>query len=541
MLRLRLILWYSFLVFLTISAIGLFQYYKIQQSLFEALDASLVEDARTTLTLISTLPQNTNPQEARIHGEVHSAKSLRDLVDNAISEVPDSLKGTELADRVVSEIIDQVLAELSFQDSGGRMADPLDAIVERSVSSRRNNMVEIYGVDRDSGAHAREISYFRTANLGTDTMMRSVRPHLEKVSSDTTASYSTIRFQRERVRIARAHNERFDVYVGYPITDIEQNLARVRDSYYIGIPLALAISILGGLWLARKALRPIEQIADTAREISAKNLSQRIDLPGKTDKELVTLTETLNSMFERLEASFQQISQFTSDASHELKTPLAIMKGEIEQAERHLEKANTLAPEEARAVLGSVMEEIDRMQRIVEGLLLLSRTDDRKLPLDREEIVLYDYLTALGEDATILAEERGLALECDFDPLAKHIKVFVDPTRLYQVVMNLLDNALKYTPQGGHVTLFLRRSSEGIAFGVSDTGIGIAAEDLPKIFHRFFRTDEARTGPHQDGARSLGLGLTIVKSVIEAHGGTIAVESKLGTGTRFTVTMPVLG
>ncbi|MDP4198529.1 MAG: ATP-binding protein [Bacteroidota bacterium] len=545
MLRLRLILWYSLLVFLTISAIGLFQYYKIRESLFDALDISLIEDARTTLTLISTLPANTNPHEAQIHGELHAASSLRDLVDHAISEVPATARGTELADRVVSEIIDQVLAELSFQDSTGRMADPLDAIVERSVSSRRNNLVEIYGVAREASGRTHEESFFRTANLGEDTIMRAVRPRRERISSDTTAAYSTIHFRGDRVRVARAHNARFDVYVGYPITDIEQSLASVRSSFYIGIPLALAISILGGLWLARKALRPIEQIADMAREIGAKNLSQRIDLPGKTDHELVILTETLNSMFERLEGSFAQISQFTSDASHELKTPLAIMKGEIEQTERHLEAAaaqgSTLDPNETRNVLASVMEEIDRMQRIVDGLLLLSRADDRQLPLDREELGLYDYLSALGEDGAILAEERGLTLNYDFDPGARYIRVYVDPTRLYQVVMNLLDNALKYTPKGGSVTLFLRRRDMNVEFGVSDTGIGIAAEDLPKIFRRFFRTDEARTGPHDDTARSLGLGLAIVKSVVEAHGGTIAVESQLGRGTRFTITMPAMG
>src|ERR1035437_8583246 len=185
MLRLRLILWYSFLVFLTISTIGLFQYYKIRQSLFEALDVSLIEDARTTLTLISALPVTENPHEAQIHGELHAASSLRELVDHAISEVPDSLKGTELADRVVSEIIDQVLAELSFQDSGGRTVDPLDAIVERSVSSRRNNLVEIYGVARDSVGRTHEQSYFRTANLGADTIMRAVRPRQERMSTDT--------------------------------------------------------------------------------------------------------------------------------------------------------------------------------------------------------------------------------------------------------------------------------------------------------------------------------------------------------------------
>ena len=118
--------------------------------------------------------------------------------------------------------------------------------------------------------------------------------------------------------------------------------------------------------------------------------------------------------------------------------------------------------------------------------------------------------------------------------------MLVDSTRLYQVIMNLLDNALKYTPAGGTVTLFLHTSDHEVRFGVADTGIGIASEDLPKIFRRFYRTDEARTGPHEDTDRSLGLGLAIVKSIVEAHDGSIAVESKLGRGTRFTVTMPAI-
>ncbi|SRR5579883_512537 len=540
MLRLRLILWYSFLVVLTISAIGLFQYFSIRQSLFQALDASLIDDARTTLTLISTLPPNANTRQLHLHGEVHSANSLRELIDRALTEVPPTLKGPELADKVVSEIIDQVLTELSFEDSTGKMADPLDAIVERSVSSRRNNLVEIYAVVHDSSGRRRDDEFFRTPNLGQDTMMRLVRAARMKAQTDTTSAYHTVRIRNERVRVARAHNDRFDVYVGYPVTDIEQSLASVRSSFYIGIPLALAISILGGLWLARKALRPIEQIADTARDISAKNLSQRIDLPGKTDHELVTLTETLNSMFARLESSFQQVTQFTSDASHELKTPLAIMKGEIEQAERHLDSAHEISPDEAHQVLGSVMEEVERMQRIVEGLLLLSRADDRKLPLQREEISIYEYLESLCEDGAILAEERGLDLTGQLDQRARHKKVFADTTRLYQVVMNLLDNALKYTPAGGRVILFLNSSDHEVRFGVADTGIGISKEDLPKVFRRFYRTDEARTGPHGDAERSLGLGLAIVKSIVEAHGGSIGVESELGKGTRFTITMPAV-
>ncbi len=540
MLRLRLILWYSLLVVLTIGAIGLFQYFKIRQSLFEALDSSLIDDARTTLTLISTLPATSSPREMMQHGEAHSEYSLRDLIDHAITEVPDTVKGSALADSIAGEIIDQVLTELSFQDSTGKTADPLDAIVARTVSSRRNNFVEIYAVTKDSTGIHHDAQFFRTPNLGSDTMMRLVRAARVREQSDTTSAYHTIRIEEEPVRVARAHNERFDVYVGYPVTDIEESLTSVRSSFFIGIPLALAISIFGGLWLARKALHPMKQIADTAREISAKNLSQRIALPGKTDRELVTLIETLNSMFARLESGFQQITQFTSDASHELKTPLAIMKGEIEQASRHLEAANALDPAEARQVLESAMEEVDRMQRIVEGLLLLSRADDHQLPLNLENIEIYTYLESLREDGEILAEAHGLTLLPDFNEQARTKRINADTTRLYQVVMNLLDNALKYTPAGGKVTLFLDSTDRQVQFGVADTGIGISKEDLPKIFRRFFRTDEARSGPHGDAQRSLGLGLAIVKSIVEAHGGTIGVESEVGRGTKFTITMPVM-
>lgn len=169
---------------------------------------------------------------------------------------------------------------------------------------------------------------------------------------------------------------------------------------------------------------------------------------------------------------------------------------------------------------------------------MLSRADDRRLPLARESINVYEYLDSLREDAEILAEERGLSLEGRLDEQARWKKISADPTRLYQVIMNLVDNALKYTPAGGKVKLFLYGADHEVCFGVSDTGIGISKDELPKVFRRFYRTDEARTGPHGDGERSLGLGLAIVKSIVEAHGGTIGVESELGQGTRFTISMP---
>jgi signal transduction histidine kinase len=540
MLRVRLILWYSLLVVLTVTAVGLVQVLIIQRSMMDGLDNSLIEDANVTLQLVSSLPADANQEMILQHGRVHSSGSLRDLVDHVLSESPDTLHGTALTDSVISHLVDEMLTELSFDDSSGRNIDPLDAIVRRNVASRHNNMVEIHLRPKERSRVGLRLvsgpSFFRTTNLGNDTLSRLFRER-DTLVKDSGTEIREVHFRNERARVARAANTRFAVYIGFPSTDIEDSISRLRYSFLYLIPLALLVSILGGLWLARKALKPIEHIADTARDIGAKNLSQRIELPGRTDRELRELTETLNSMFSRLENSFRQVTQFTSDASHELRTPLAIMKGEIEQARRHLDEHRMLGADEARNTLESLMEEVSRVQRIVEGLLLLSRADDHRLPLEKEPVNIYQFLDSLSEDGEILAEERGLKFERKFDSTAKSVVVNIDATRFYQVIMNLLDNALKYTPSGT-VTMFIERIPGAVQFGIEDTGLGISEEDLPKIFQRFYRTDEARSGPRELGERSLGLGLAIVKSIVEAHDGQIAVESKKGVGTRFIITLP---
>jgi len=528
------------LVVLTILAIGIVQSFIIRRSLFEALDNSLVDDANVTLKLINELPSGTDPEAIIQHGRMEPNASLREIIDYVLREAPDTLSGSALTDRVMSRLIDEILAELSHIDSTGQTVDPMDAIVQRSLSGKRNNLIEIHMKQPSQHGEVRMPIMFRTNNLGSDTLSVLAGTKPLRRTSDTTMILGRARYNGETIRIARAEGARFIVYVAFPTTDIDDALRRYRSSFYYLIPLALAVSILGGLWLARKALRPIEQIADAAREISAKNLSQRIKLPGKTDRELGTLTETLNSMFARLESSFRQVTQFTSDASHELKTPLAIMKGEIEQTARHLERAQTLNAEEAHEVLYSLMEEVERMQRIVEGLLLLSRADDRQLPLSKEPVNVYNFLSALCEDAAILAEEKGLELHSEFAASTKDVVLELDPTRFYQVIMNLVSNALKYTPSGGKVTMFLSRQGKELQLGVTDTGIGIRKEDLPKIFQRFYRADIARTGPDSDEeARSLGLGLAIVKSIVEAHNGGIKVESTEGKGSTFIITLPI--
>lgn len=537
MLRLRLILWYTFLVGLTILTVGVVQNILIERSLVDALDSSLVDDASTTMKLLNQLPKGTDPEEVLQHGRMHTDGSLREMIDHVLKETPDTVSGSALTDRVMSHLVDEILTELSYGDSDSTAVDPLDAVVQRSISGKRNNLIEIHVKERMSNGNVRMPVLFRTENLGADTLSRlSSMPPL---MVDTTLVLGRARHNGETIRIARSEDSRFVVYVAFPTTDIRESLGKLRGSFFYLIPLAMLVSMGVGLLLARKALRPIEQIADTAKEISAKNLSQRIKLPGSTDRELATLTETLNSMFARLENSFKQVNQFTSDASHELKTPLAIMKGEIEQAARHLEQAQQLRKEEAFVVLESLMEEVDRMQRIVEGLLLLSKADDRKLPLQKEPVRIYDFLSSLCEDAEILAEERGLQLHGSFAASAKDVVLSIDTTRFYQVMLNLVTNALKYTPEGGTIEMFLRRNADNVQFGVKDTGIGISQEDLSKIFQRFYRADVSRTGPEGEEDRSLGLGLAIVKSIVEAHDGTITVESIPDNGSTFTVTLPM--
>jgi signal transduction histidine kinase len=188
-----------------------------------------------------------------------------------------------------------------------------------------------------------------------------------------------------------------------------------------------------------------------------------------------------------------------------------------------------------------MMEEVDRMQRIVEGLLLIAKAEDNRLPLDKESLSIYSFLDSIAEDAEILSADRGIEFAKDFDPAAHESRVELDKIKFYQVLMNLVDNALKYTPRGGKMTMFLRKDETNVFFGVSDTGPGIAPEDIPKVFQRFFRSEQARSHAGDEyTARSLGLGLAISRSIVEAHSGRITVESELGKGTKFTVNLPIL-
>jgi heavy metal sensor kinase len=267
-------------------------------------------------------------------------------------------------------------------------------------------------------------------------------------------------------------------------------------------------------------------MTEAARRISAEHLDERLETTGSGD-ELDRLAATLNDMLGRLDTAFRQIRQFSADASHELQTPLTILKGEIEVALRA-----SRSPQEYQHILASALEESDRIARLVEALLLLSRADAGVLRMDRQPVDLAELVREVGEDARVLAEAQGVTLE---SKSVAPLTIQGDREHLRRLLLNLVDNGIKYTPASGRVTLSLQRDGGWAALRVADTGIGLAPEEQERVFQRFYRAPDAVS----QGKEGSGLGLCIASSIAAAHGGRIEVQSDAGCGSTFTVFLPL--
>jgi len=318
------------------------------------------------------------------------------------------------------------------------------------------------------------------------------------------------------------------VQVGSSLEGVEEALHQLLLILLIAVPAALLIASAGGLFLANKALRPVDAITRIARSIGSGDLSQRIRIKRVND-ELGRLASTFNEMIAKLEKSFRQVRRFTADASHELKTPLTILRGEVEVG---LKKKRGL--EEYRRILASNLEEINRMSRIVEDLLTLSRADMGELTMEREEIELSALAREVWRDLRLLAKKKRIQLQFMDNGFTR---VEGDPLFLRQLILNLTENGLKYTPARGEVAVKVKgdRDQGVVRLLVTDTGVGIPQKDLKRIFDRFYRVDGARS--RETGGT--GLGLSICQWIAQAHKGRIAVESKVGKGSTFTVTLPM--
>jgi heavy metal sensor kinase len=280
--------------------------------------------------------------------------------------------------------------------------------------------------------------------------------------------------------------------------------------------------------VSRFIVRGLEAERFAAEQITSRNLNERLPV-AQTGDELERLSVSLNHMIARLDEAFEHTGRFTADASHELRTPLTVIRGELEAIAE-----NSSLSVEVRETIGTVLEEVERLSKIVESLLTMSRLDAGEARMERVRVDLAELAATTADQMRLLAEDKRIRLSCD---ASNQVGIEGDPLRLKQVVVNLLDNAIKYTPEGGEVKVAVTTINGSAVLEVNDAGAGIPAEALPHVFERFYRVDKARS--RQMGGT--GLGLAIVKSICSAHGGSISVESAEGKGSSFRVELPLAG
>jgi heavy metal sensor kinase len=316
------------------------------------------------------------------------------------------------------------------------------------------------------------------------------------------------------------------IQVGESLTQLHTLLHRLVAALLLTGGVVLLICAAGSYWLAARSFAPIRQLAEAARRIKTGDLHQRVPIPRPHD-EIQYLALTLNDMLNSLEQAFSRQRRFVADASHELRTPVAVIRNKASIA-----LLDTLTLTEAMTVLHEIRGETERLSQLISDLLALARGDEEQAHFERE-LVQFDLLVkTVAATAEPLATERGIHLEVEApDP----VMLTGDEARLMQVVMNLLDNAIRYTNPGGRVTVAVEKTAQAAHLMIRDTGIGIAAEHLPHIFERFYRVNAARSQ-----AGGSGLGLAIVAWVVHAHGGSIDVVSQVGAGSCFTIVLPLL-
>jgi len=318
----------------------------------------------------------------------------------------------------------------------------------------------------------------------------------------------------------------FLIQAGAPYDQIQNVLHELLLSFGIAFPLIVGIAVFGGYLLMRNALRPLDEIATAAERITSHSLNERLPV-GPSGDELRKLAVSLNRMMARLEESFHHINRFSADASHEIRTPLAIIRGELESASQSL----ALTPE-LRETIGSALEETERLSKIVEQLLEISRLEAGETLEDCSRFDFSEMTRTTVDQMRLLAEEKHIQLSFAGTP---PVTVEADRMRMKQVVVNLVDNAIKYTPSGGSVSVSSFTLDGKAILEVADTGIGVPGEAAPHVFDRFYRVDKARS--RQLGGT--GLGLSIVKSICLVYGGTVALKHSDGPGTVFRVELPI--
>jgi heavy metal sensor kinase len=367
-------------------------------------------------------------------------------------------------------------------------------------------------------------------DIETDTLPSSYNA-LERALNGEVV-YETVESVRPRVRVVtipiteNKENKKVTsiVQVGTSMEDFDETMRKLLIIMVIGIPTSIGVTIIGGYFLAKKALRPVDRLRKAALKITLSNLGEQIDIGGRRD-ELGRLAQTFNEMISRLRESFQRINQFSIDVSHELKTPLTILKGETEVALRKERDAGGY-----KKILESNLEEIDRMAAIIDDLLLLSKAEAKEVQLNMAEVSMRDLVADVCVNMKLFADNKGIDLMVKD---LEDIKIKGDELKLRRMLLNIVENGIKYTPPGGKVEISSFANNGYVQIDVKDNGVGIPDGDIKFIFDRFYRGDKSRK--RESGS---GLGLSISKWIAEMHRGTIDVMSQPLEGSRFSIKLP---
>jgi len=518
--RLRLMIGYAVMVALPLAVFGFVNFKAVSDDLNSNLDSSLQRVAESLDYIIKQKQRETQ-------------QPLRPAALERSSRRNTSAKADYFAflrEETRRKFVGPVLPPKDTLQEQAEKADVVwAAVYEHILLNPKNYFIQV--------ADPTNTVVWRSENLLAHTLPL---PSAGMLPNDNLPFRYTIpRFAlgRQTLRIFVYHTGNAQISIGYPVDEIDSTLADLFSILTRTIPFVLVAALVAGWLLATYFVKPLADLTQTAHEITAHNLSQRLPVRRVND-EITRLTETLNAMIARLEDSFRQIRQFTGDASHELRTPLAVLMGELEIALRqpHTE-------EEYQDVIASALEEVNRLSQVVQNLLELSRADSGQVDIVREPVNLSQMLEDIYEDAIIIAEEREIRVEYRVHE-DEHVIVLGDKVRLHEALLNVVENAIKYNHDGGRIVLTLEREyaedssseqSSRALVTVNDTGIGIPADDIPHIFDRFYRVDKSRS----NSAGGHGLGLAIVKWIVEAHQGNIHVQSHVGKGTTFFLRFPL--
>jgi heavy metal sensor kinase len=411
-----------------------------------------------------------------------------------------------------------------------RLRSDLTDAVDRDLRPAVHQIAAGYRVEgvpefRDTSSTV--LSGERAASQVRDTAGRVLASYGDPVSRTPMRGDGTVRLDGTEFRVASQlvttrGGLRRVVVAASSLEPVNRSVHRVLTLLLIALPVALLLAAAAGWWLARRSLAPIERMTSKAEEIGPDALDERIDVPATTD-EVAHLARTLNTMLDRIETGLSEQRRLVADTSHELRTPLTTMRAELDVSLRH----DDLTPA-ARTVLESTREEVDRISATVDDLLVLARADEVGLMAAHEEVDLHDLAASATEPFETLARARGVDLRLEGLPTPAR----GDPDSLRHALRNLVDNAVKFTPGGGAVVVRSRRHDGVAEVAVIDEGPGIPADLQARVFDRFFRIDEARTGAGS------GLGLAIVDEVARAHGGRVTVRPHMPCGSVFTFSVP---